>query len=40
MADPRGLARILESLAAALDEPIADPQDVQSVTIMLRYADE
>jgi len=40
MADPRALARILEALAAALDEPIADPQDVQSITIMLRYADE
>jgi len=40
LADPRGLARILESLAAALDEPIADPQDIQSVTIMLRYSDE
>ena len=40
LADPRGLARILESLAAALDEPIADPQDVQSITIMLRYADK
>jgi DNA-binding transcriptional ArsR family regulator len=40
MADPRALARILEALAATLDEPIADPQDVQSITIMLRYADE
>jgi len=40
MADPSALAHILESLAAALDEPIADPQDVQSITIMLRYADE
>jgi hypothetical protein len=40
LADPSGLARILESLAAALDEPIADPQDIQSVTIMLRYSDE
>lgn len=40
MADPQALARILESLAQAVGEPLADPQDVHSVTIMLRYAEE
>ncbi|HLC06398.1 MAG TPA: winged helix-turn-helix domain-containing protein [Anaerolineales bacterium] len=39
-ADPGALARLLEALAEAQGEPIADPQDVQSVTIMLRYSDE
>ena len=40
MTDPRALVRILEMLSEALGEPIADPQKVQSVTIMLRYSDK
>lgn len=40
MADPQALARVLELLAEALGEPIDDPEDVRSVTILLRYAQE
>jgi len=39
LADPSALGRLLQSLAEALGEPIADPQEVQSVTLMLRYPD-
>jgi DNA-binding transcriptional ArsR family regulator len=38
--DPEAVTRLLQALAEALGEPIADPQDVQSITIMLRYKDE
>jgi DNA-binding transcriptional ArsR family regulator len=38
MSDPGALERLLESLSEALGEPISDPTDVQSVTVMLRYS--
>ena len=40
MADPGALVRILELLSKALGEPIADPDRVESVTIMLRYSEK
>lgn len=40
MADPDALDRLLVSLSMALGEPVSDPQDVQSLTVMLRYSEE
>jgi DNA-binding transcriptional ArsR family regulator len=37
--NPGALDRVLESISAALGEPVSDPHEVQSLTIMLRYSD-
>jgi DNA-binding transcriptional ArsR family regulator len=40
MSDPEALDRLLDSLSEALGEPVSDPKDVQSLTVMLRYSEE